>query len=145
MEKRLFEVPIYSMKENIFNKKWEHFFAEKVNKTSGDNKISFNNWLRDNYYSQRQWKFNKIIGSLVILYRDNSLWFDEYLTLDNNIHAVAKSKHFSINQNLICYHFYVDFKKNDEDIKQELLHWITSFQKEVMDNKYFLDKDLVLY
>ncbi len=137
----ILEIPIYSMKENDFDKKWEKHINKIVKQANRENREEFEKYYRNFYIVERQWKYNQIIGFLVVYYEQGTIWFDEYCTMDKKIRVKSYKKHFMQNLNLGGYHFWISKEMTNEDIRRELIYWIDSFEKEVMNKKYFLDKD----
>ena len=140
----ILEIPIYSMKKKEFNERWENHIKEMVSQTNIENRKEFEKNYRNYYIVERQWKYNQIIGFLVIYYENGTVWFDEYCTMDKNIRFKSNKKHFIQNLNLGGYHFWISNEMTNKSIQEEIIHWITSFEEEVMDKKYFLDKDKYL-
>ena len=132
---KIIEIPIYSMKEKTFETKWNNFFNKNYK-----NNPNFND-IKNCYFPQFVWKYNQIIGYLEITYYNNTIWFDEYFTMDDKIYAKSKSKHFITNMQLNGYHFWIKDKMKNEDIINEIIFWINSFEKEVMNKKNYLCKD----
>lgn len=140
----ILEIPIYSMSEDKFNKKWEKDIKNAVSQINEDNKISFEQYYKNGYVDQRQWIYNQIIGFLVIKYKNNSIWFDEYLTNDKVIRIKSNTKHYINNCRLSGFHFYVSNNMDNDTIKGDIIKWINSFEKEHLNKKYYLDKDKYL-
>ena len=59
---RIFEVPIYSMKEDIFNNRWKNYFQ---NNFSNVNKEIMES-IKDVYFPMNVWKYNQIVGYITI-------------------------------------------------------------------------------
>ena len=135
MKKKIIEIPIYSMKENIFDNKWNYFFEK--------NFIGNPNYqdIKNSYYPQYVWKYNQIIGYLEITYFNNTIWFDEYCVMDEKIYAKSNKKHFIVNMELNGYHFFIDKNMDNPKIIKEILFYINSFEKDIMNQKYYLDKE----
>lgn len=138
-EIKILEIPIYSMKQEVFSKKWNNFFEKNYPK---------NEYFEDVkriYFPRTVWQYNQIIGYLVITYSQNTIWFNEYGTLDRNIHAVSKTKHFIENMYLGGYHFHIEDTMSNKGIQEEILYWINSFEKDIMNKNYYLDKENFIY
>lgn len=135
MKKKIIEIPIYSMKENIFENKWKYFFEKNFRDNPKYQDI------KNGYYPQYVWKYNQIIGYLEITYFNNTIWFDEYCVMDEKIYAKSNKKHFIINMELNGYHFFIDKNMDNQKIIKEILFYINSFEKDIMNQKYYLDKE----
>ena len=141
MEKiKLFEIPIYSMKEKVYEKRCMKYIENQANKTTTDNYDSFYQFLRNENLIQRPWLYNQIVGFIVISYYQSSIWFDEYATLDRKIHALGNTKHYIKNMYLNGHHFYISEKMSNEEIKSNVILWINSIEKNVLSKIWFLDK-----
>ena len=134
-EIKIIEIPIYSMKEKIFDKKWKKFFDNNFGENENYNDI------KRCYFPQYVWKYNQIIGYLEVTYANSSIWFKEYCTMDEKIYAKYKKKHYIINMQLNGYHFFIKDSMKNSEIIEEIVFWINSFEKEVMNKKYYLNKD----
>ena len=73
----LFEIPIYSMKEEVYEKRCNDYI-DKV--SSSVNSSVYDDVYRSNkeiILLNRPWKYNQIIGFIVISFYQNSIWFDK--------------------------------------------------------------------
>lgn len=122
-EIKILEIPIYSMKENEFENKWKKYFEKYFKGNSHFQDI------KNSYYPQNVWKYNQIIGYLEITYSNKTIWLNEYCTADKKIYAKSTKKHYIIDMGLNGYHFFVKNEMKNEDIINEILFWITSFEK----------------
>ena len=61
-EIKIIEIPIYSMKEKIIDKKWKEFFDNNFGENENYNDI------KQCYFPQYVWKYNQIIGYLEVTY-----------------------------------------------------------------------------
>lgn len=104
----IYEVPIYSMSKEEFDRRCELGQNEKIS-----------------------WKYNQIIGYLVISYKYDSIWFDKYFINDKN----------SIeNYRISDYHFYIKSSMDDDEIKKNIEEWIKSFEQDHIEDRCYLDK-----
>ena len=143
-EIKLFEIPIYSMKENEYIKRCYKYIDEKSNMTTPDNYKSFHDYMEKKKKKKRPWRYNQIVGYITISFKDNSIWFDEYCTFDKRIHAIADTKHIIHNMMLNGYHFYLKSDMNNSEIKDEILNWIKGIEKNIINKPLYLDKELFL-
>ena len=116
------------------------YIESQANKTTSDNYDSFYQFLKNENLIQRPWLYNQIVGFIVISYYQNSIWFDEYATLDKKIHALGNTKHYIKNMHLNGHHFYISEKMSNEEIKLNVMFWISSIEKNVLSKIWFLDK-----
>ena len=143
-EIKLFEIPIYSMKRVEYEKRCFNYINKHANETSQGNYKNFYTYLENIYYRKRPWKYNQVVGYIVISYRDSSIWFDKFCTPDKKIHAIADKKHIIQNMQLNGYHFYLSKKMNNEDVRKEIINWVGSIEKYVLNKPFFLDKEMFL-
>lgn len=141
-ELKIFEIPIYSKTKEKFDKKWEDYIYSYVKKTTEDNKEDLKNSLNNLYCYNKIWKYNQIIGYIVISIKNSAIWFDEYATDDKKIHFNGGKKHYIHYLNLIGYHFYVDKNKADKEIKEEINKWLFSIEKNILFKSWYLDRSL---
>lgn len=143
MEKvKLFEIPIYSMKEKIYEDRCMKYIETNAIKTTPDNYESHYSFLKTNYLIKRPWLYNQIIGYIVISYYQKSIWFDEYATLDKRIHAIGNSKHYITDMRLISHHFYVSKDMTNDNIKENIHLWINGIKKDILNKVWYLDTDV---
>lgn len=143
-ELKMFEIPIYSMTEKEYKKRCYKYITEYASKTTPDNYESFYSYLENSYYKNRPWKYNQIVGYIIVSYRDNSIWFDEYCTFDKRIRAIANAKHIIQNMMLNGHHFYLRNNMDNSEIKNEIIKWIESIEKNIINKLLWLDKNMFL-
>lgn len=141
MKKELFEIPVYSMSKEMYENRCFNYIEKQALETSPDNYEDFYSYLKETYYLKRPWKYNQIVGYVVISYWQGSIWFDEYSTFDKNIHAIGNKKHYIYNFMLNGYHFYIENKMTNENIKEKIMMMIESIEKEVLNKTYFIDME----
>lgn len=141
---KLFEIPIYSMKKEIYEKRCYNYIKRYANQTTPSNNESFYNYLKSTTLIHRPWLYNQIVGYIVISFYQNSIWFDEYSTLDKRIHAIGNTKHYIEDMMLNGYHFYVSNNMTDAKIKQDIIEWITSIEKDILKKPWTLEKELFI-
>lgn len=141
-EIQLFEIPIYSMSKEEYKKRCIKYINRHAKETTMDNYDFYYDHLKEEYFIDRPWKFNQIIGFVVIYYKPNSIWFNEYITSDKNIHAISKTKHFIKNTYLEVYNFHIKDSMNNENIKDEIIYYINSLKKDIFLKRYFFDDSL---
>lgn len=143
-EVKLFEIPIYSMNENEYKKRCFKYIDKCASETTPDNYKYFYEYLVNIYYKKRPWKYNQIVGYIEIIFKDDSIWFNEYLTMDKQIHAIANKKHIIQNVLLNGHHFYIKKEMKNNEIKKEMIKWIKNIEKVIIKKPLYLDKTLFL-
>lgn len=132
-EKIIFEIPIYSMSENEFNRRWDKkkkFLAEYFMEYGENSEERANEIMHTCYYPQYVWKYNQIIGFVEIAVAPRDISFNIYKTLDKKMVAVSKTKHFIQNLHIISKHFPIE-KKSNEEIVREIDGWLDSIAREL--------------
>ena len=109
------------MKKEIYEKRCYNYIERYANQTTPSNYESFYSYLKSTILIHRPWVYNQIIGYIVISFYQNSIWFDEYATLDKKIHATGNKKHFIQDMMLNGYHFFVPRNMPDVEIKQNII------------------------
>ena len=107
IEKKILEIPIYSMKENEFQKKWNNFFDKNFKGNPNYQAIKMC------YFPQYVWKYNQIIGYLEITYSNNTIWFNQYCIEDRRIYVKSNKKLYMTNMQLNGYHFFIKENMNN--------------------------------
>ena len=141
---KLFEIPIYSMTKELYKKRCNDYIKKNANQTTPDNYESFYSYLKNTTLIERPWLYNQIVGYIVISFYQNSIWFDEYATLDKKIHAIGNNKHYIKNMRLNGYHFYVSDSMSNMKIIQNIIQWIESIEKEIIKKPWFLEKNIFI-
>ena len=141
---KMFEIPIYSMTETEYKKRCYKYIDKNASMTKQGNYELFYSHLENSYYKMRPWKYNQIVGYIIISFKDNSIWFDEYCTLDKKIRAIADVKHIIQNMMLNGYHFYLRTDMKDSEIKNEIIRWIENIEKYIIKKPLYLDKNTFL-
>ena len=141
-EIKLFEIPIYSMKEEEYKKRCFDYIDKNAKCTSKENYDDFHEYLKRIYYIDRQWKYNQIVGYITISYSNESVWFEKYATFDKKIHAISNKKHYIHNYRLSGFHFYIYSSMSNDEIKKEICKWLKSIEDELIPKPLFLDKEL---
>ncbi len=141
MERKiLFEIPIYSMSEKEFNKRWkkrkDSLYEFFIN--GGSTEEHAKHVVSCSCFPKCVWKYNQIIGFIQISVSKKDVWFDIYRSLDKIYYADSKSKHFIQNIHANGTHFYV-FGMTNEDIKQNILKELKSIEKYHLEKKFYVD------
>lgn len=140
-EKVLFEIPIYSMSENQFIKKWnkikqkDYDFIGKGKEISVENKRIVDN----NYFPMNTWKYNQIIGYIVILANNNDIVFEIYsCPTDLRYYAKSKEKHFMRNLYINGQHFRI-CGLTEEQIKKKILEFLKELEEYQIPSRFYVD------
>ena len=128
----LFEIPIYSMTKNEFDKRWEKIYNSSRLSQLSDYSVS-------NYFFPKNiWKFNQIIGYIVVLLKQREICFELWYCNDSKFYANSTQKHFMSNQSLLRCHFYVTANMDEAAIREEFNIFL-DIAKESVQRGHFLD------
>lgn len=141
MEKKtLFEIPIYSMSEKEFNKRWKKRkdFLYDMFINGGNTESDAKLFVSDSCFPKCVWKYNQIIGFIRISVSRRDVWFDIYRSLDKIYYANSKNKHFIRYTPTNDTHFYVS-ALIDEQIKQNIRKQLKSIEKYHLKKNFYVD------
>lgn len=139
-EKTLFEIPIYSMKEAEFKRRWQKkkikFFQKFV--SHGHTEENTRLYWEDLHSPRYIWKYNQIIGYIKVSVTRQDVKFNVFCSLDNIYYADSKQKHFITNWSTNGTYIYAR-DKSDEYIKKEIRHWLKVIEKDHLHSKRYVD------
>ncbi len=141
MEKKtLFEIPIYSMSEKEFNKRWKKRkdFLYNMFINGGHTENNARLYVSDICFPKCVWKYNQIIGFIRVSVSKHEVWFNIYRSLDNIYYADSKYKHFIQDIQANGTHFYVSNPTN-EYIKQNIREWLKGIETSHSEKRFFVD------
>ena len=129
-EVTLFEIPIYSMEEKEFNRRWNKEIKKYINTNEQYNQI----W--NTFFPKNLWKYNQIVGYIVI----NLIKYDygidinfEWYQSDKKLYRFnSNEKNFVQKESLIGYHFFIDENDSNNEIIKKLLK--LSIRKNILVN-----------
>jgi hypothetical protein len=92
------------------------------------------------------WRFNHIIGYIVISTDFNAVYFDLYKQADGQYNKSRYSwrstqKWFFEDQGLGGWHFRLDSKYSNEDIRMKINSWLENLITAHLPKKYYVDKE----
>lgn len=139
-QKTLFEIPIYSMTEKEFNKRWDKRKNDLCNMftSHGHSEKDAKSYVSNSCFPRYLWKYNQIVGYIKISVSPNDVWFDVYRSLDNIYYADSKQKHFIQDIHANGTHFYVS-NETDENIKQSIREELKSIEKHHLKKSFYVD------
>lgn len=137
-EKIIFEVPIYSMPQELFHEKWDKwkqdwyiraeemgYNPERVKETV---KI-----IMEGKYPGNVWKYNQIVGYVEIKISPRDVVFNVQKTLDTRLRAISKTKHFIQDMYTNGMHFPIGDMCNEE-LVSEIDSYLFDIQKGLQGN-----------
>ncbi|MEE0682148.1 MAG: hypothetical protein ACLVML_11725 [Candidatus Gastranaerophilaceae bacterium] len=139
-EKTLFEIPIYAMSENEFNKRWnekrEKLYADFVK--HGHTDESAKQGVSSCFYPRWLWEYNQIIGYIKVSVTATDVIFDVFCSMDKKYYIDSKQKHFIEDWHCNGTHFYA-IDKSEAFIKQEIRTWLKCIEKEHLRGRFYVD------
>lgn len=132
-ERVVFEIPIYSMPEKEFNRRWDKrkkFLTEYFMEYGENSEERAKEIIFTGYYPQYIWKYNQIVGFIEIAVAPRDISFNVQRTLDKKMVAVSKTKHFIQNLYSDGKHFPIG-KKTNEEIVGEIDRWLEAIEQEL--------------
>lgn len=136
--KVLFEIPVYSMSERAFNSRWEKKIINYASSFGNDLNAETVKRMKDHVYPRNVWKYNNIIGYIVVSIAKRDVYVDLYKTLDKRFYATRNAKHYIQNMNLSGTHFYAT-DKNDKELHLEIRELVNSIEKHNIKKSMFVD------
>lgn len=142
-QKLIFEIPIYSMREDKFYKKWKiykdksikHFL--ELNDELGDYEL----WFDKFNFPKSVWKYNQIIGYIQIFIKEKDVIFDLWLCRDKKYFYNTTKKHFIEYMPTNGLHFFTN-NMRDEEIKVEMNKFLKMIEKDFIKKNMYLDKTI---
>ena len=136
-EVTLFEIPIYSMEEKEFNRRWDKEIKKYIYTNEQYNQI------RNTFFPKNLWKYNQIIGYIVINLVKYDYGIDinfEWYQSDKKLYRFnSNEKNFVQNESLNGYHFFVDESDSNNEIKNEIREWLNDLLKDECLKKRYVD------
>lgn len=139
-KKILFEIPIYSMSENEFDKRWKKIkdYLYSIFIDGGHTEDDAKFFVLQSCFPKCVWKYNQIIGYIRVSVSKHDVWLDIYRSLDKRYYAKSKHKHFIQNTPTNGTHFYVSNPTN-EYIKQNIHEWLEEIEKNYLKKRFYVD------
>ena len=136
-EVTLFEIPIYSMEEKEFNRRWDKEIKKYIYTNEQYNQI------RNTFFPKNLWKYNQIIGYIVINLVKYDYGIDinfEWYKIDKKLYRFnSNEKNFVQNESLIGYQFFVDESDSNNEIKNEIIELLDDLIKDECLKKRYVD------
>lgn len=138
--KTIFEIPIYSMTEKSFNSKWEKIKQEEYNYVSKGKELNpeYKRILDEHNFPMCVWKYNQIIGYIVISIQNKDIVFDIYCCTEKRYMAKSKSKKFIKNWYINGMHF-LSTPLSEKEIKEKILEYLKIIENEELNSKFYID------
>lgn len=132
-EQVIVEIPIYSMPEKEFKKRWDKWKqkwyerSEQMGHTSEETEEVISSIMRG-VYPRNVWKYNQIVGFVEIAVGSRDISFNIQKTMDSNIHAIGKTKHYIQDMRTNGMHFQIKNMSNEE-LVDKIDEYLVSIQK----------------
>jgi len=134
----LLEIPIYSMPEKEFKKKWDKYINECVNGyvSHGWEEDEARKSVYRTYHPQHVWKYNQIIGYIAISGSRNDIWIDLFMPENIKVYAKSTKKKFMFNQMLNGYHFHIQKEDTNLTIFLKIKDMIEGVGKDCVKDRF---------
>ncbi|NCB51537.1 MAG: hypothetical protein EOM54_06620 [Clostridia bacterium] len=133
-DKVLFEIPIYAYSEKVFNNRWK---TKQEKMFKGMDEDIQRDFMALNY-PRYVWKYNQIVGFIVISVNESDVLFDVYCSLDKKYFIDSNKKHFIANLNANGTHFYAG-DKSETQVKQKIKEMLRFIKKYHLKPRFFVD------
>lgn len=145
-EKRILEIPIYSLKNEELNKK----IKKREDKEFKDYKCGINDnktqeYLKNKYVDYNNWRYNYIIGYIVVIITENGIEFKYYKDKRKRYNICTNKKYYIINQYMGSNNIRIKDELNtlsNLDIADKVEEKIKEIKKDMFEAKYYLDLEV---
>ena len=118
----LFEIPIYSMNRETFDERIKD--------------------IKYDYYKNRIWKYNQIIGYIEITYSRDSIWFELYKADIKRVQVITNAKKYITKQGINGYSLFIEDKYSNIEVADKIKNKIDVIIEEFVNPKYYVDLEL---
>lgn len=135
-EKVIYEIPIYSMQEKEFQRRWNkwkkgwYHKSEQMGHTPEETEEIITAIMLGQY-PRNIWKYNQIVGFVEIALSPRDIVFNVQKTLDSRIRACAKTKHYIQDMRTNGMHFLINNMTNEE-LVIKIEKYLESIQKKLL-------------
>ena len=144
-EKALFEIPIYSMPEHIFEEYWQRQ-KDKLRATlllHGHTEESAQKGISIAFNPYQFWKYNQIIGYVTVCVSMCDVILNISLTRDTVFRRNSKVKHYIESNNItVQWHDHVEPSHTNEQIKKKIFELLEGLQADLSKKKHCLDLEI---
>lgn len=132
-EKIIYEIPIYSMPEKEFKKRWDKWKQDWYDRSeymghTPEQTEETVSMIMESTYPRNIWKYNQIVGFVEIAISPRDISFNVQKTLDSRIQAVGKTKHYIQDMRTNGMHFPIGNMSNEELVSQ-IEEYLCAIQK----------------
>lgn len=138
---KLFDIPIYSSKEKVFNKKWGKYFEDIFEKYKHiqKNKEEYINNLKQWNYPKNVWEYNQIVGYIQIYLEFSDVNFKIFLSDKERCVYNSSVKSFMKDTYQLGLHFHIDKSSTNSEIVEKMDYFIKSIMKNDIRKNRYLD------
>ena len=142
-EKVLFEIPVYSMTKFEFNRRWDdkkaYLYDLFIN--GGHTHESALYEVRRISFPRDQWKYNNIIGYIVLSVSNDDIWIEVYKSLSNRFYACANTKRYIQSLCVNGYHFCAG-NMDDNQIHENIEEIINEVENKFFKKTMYVDRSV---
>lgn len=133
---KLFEIPIYAMEQNEFDKKWD----KEIRKYNIHSEEEYKE-IKNVFFPMTVWQYNQIIGYIVISLvkydYGSDIDFEWYQCKRERFIFNSKRKNYIENFSLLGYHSFIEKDYDNERIKLEIRELLDDLlEDECLKNRY---------
>lgn len=137
----LFDIPIYSMPEKEFDRRWrkaKEKLRNQILSAGYPNDIRVERLIKHISFPRDVWRYNQIIGCIRLSITKQDVLFEIWLTNNERYHADSRIKKFLAYNPTLGTHFYVE-DKTDEEIKKEIDRFLEKIRKTHIKKRFYVD------
>lgn len=140
--KKLFEIPVYSISPELFEKCWKNKLDQQAAtiEDTADKKV-FQEQLKREYYPLYVWEYNEIIGYIQIFLEHNDIVFEVYSSDKDRIQLFSSRKPRIRPIFINGCHFRVEDSFTNSDIANKIIEWLNFVEKEHIHKGRFLARE----
>lgn len=140
MEKLLFEIPVYSMSEGVFSRRWEKVKTKMQEQfvSAGHTETEAKDFVNRYTFPQCVWRYNQIVGYIRISVTSTDVVFTLFKSLDKRYGFRDAKKHFVQDINMNGTHFYAA-GMSDVEIIEQIRVWLKEIKKTHLKSSFVLD------
>lgn len=135
---KLFEIPIYAMKQEDFQKKWD----KEIKKYNIHSEEEYKQ-IERLFFPKNVWKYNQIIGYIIInlvqrVY-GTDIEFEWYQSDKKRFFFNSQKKNYISNLSLLGFNFFIEDNDTNEKIKLEINEMLSELLKDKQFKYRYVD------
>lgn len=135
----LFEIPVYSMSEELFTKRWDNhkskFFDNFMKRDNPEKQIR--SIYERIFFPRYLWDYNQIVAYITISISGFDIEAKIFMGTSRRFQYNRQKQNFMMNINALGLHFYTE-DLSDDEIKEELEELLKSV-REMIPSIFYVD------